>query len=305
MSRGRPIVLVGLIVSAIAAASGPAAAATLYPPGAFKLRMSNGYFLHGLAIDGEELEAHDEIVLFVGRKGSGVVYFARQGVKVTETTISARLGDIGSVDLHFVPSGKPETETIPCKRHPIEFDSGYYEGRFDFEGEENYAEAHRSRIGGEASFVVSFICRGGLDEGIGGHAPGARLRVRRQWGGDRVEFEATKNSPSRPSRFRASIEERNGNLGIEREVGDAAGPGAFQFDVPGQKAALKPPSPFSGSARLLRRGNQPGRLFGSLTVNFPGRSNVSLRGARGSLQRWVENPSHPFRPAARLLPKLH
>jgi len=285
------------------AAGVPVAGAALYPPGGFRLPASNGYSIHALAVDGDPRGVHDGIVLFVLRKGSGVTYFARRGVQVTETTVSADLGDLGSIDLHYVPSGESRVERSACNPQPIEVDSGFYEGRVDFEGEEGYTEAHRTRVPGEIRFLASLICpsRGG-DEGFGGHAPGAQLRLHRRWDRGRLEVEATKNSPTRPSRFRALIGEIREGLGIEREVEIAAGPSAFDFDVPNQRATLTPPAPFSGSARFLRGNEKHGRLFGNLALDFPGRSNVSLSGVRGSLQRWVQNPSHPFRPAAPFFP---
>ncbi|HET9592515.1 MAG TPA: hypothetical protein VFP17_06330, partial [Solirubrobacterales bacterium] len=279
----------------------PVAAAAAYAPGGFRLEASNGYWVHAIAFDGDPRGQHDGIVLFVGRKGSGAVYFARKGVQVTETTVSAELGKLGSIDLHFVPSGKPRLEGSACDSPPVEIESGFYEGRFDFRGEQGYTEAHSTRARGEARLQISLVCGGGgLSEGIGGHSPGAQLTMQRRLHVGRLRFEATKNSPTRPSRFGASIEERREGLEIERGVEASAGPGAFDFDVPNQSARLKPPKPFTGSARFERKKGQMGRLKGSLVVDFPGRSNVSLSGVRGSLQRWVQNPSHPFRPAARL-----
>lgn len=297
MRGGRLILLLGLAVAAVAGAVVPATAATLPQPGGFRTQASNGYVIHAIAFDGDPRGEHDEVLLFVTRKGGGVTYFAQKGVQVTETTVTADLGDLGSIDLHYVPSGKPRVERSACDPRPIEVDSGFYEGRFDFEGEEGYTQAHRSRVRGEVRLQLSLLCGGAVNEGIGGHAPGARLHWRR----GKVEFEVTKNSPSRPARFRAAIQEKHAGLAIAREVGVTAGAGAFGFDVPAQTATLKPPAPFSGSARFLRGDESKGHLEGSLAVDFPGRSNVPLSGGRGSLQRWVENPSHPFRPAAWLI----
>jgi len=190
------------------------------------------------------------------------VFYGVQGAEVTEDTISADLGSVGSIDLRFVPTGEPKRESSACDRKPIEFDSGFYEGRFDFDGEEGYTEAHVTRARGEMRLAASLICGMSFDEGVGGHSPGARLLVRRHWHGGALEFEATKNSPSRPSRFSASIQERRDGIVIVREVSAEAAARAFEFDVPTQTATLEPPSPFSGSARFLRSGHRPGRLAG-------------------------------------------
>jgi hypothetical protein len=295
--RGGPFLSLSLILAAVMSFAAPAAAAQ-YAPGGFRLEASNGYSIHALAFDGDQRGEHDGLLLFVSRKDSGATYFVRRGVQVTETTVAADLGKLGSIDLEFVPSGKTRVERSACNPQPIEVDSGFYEGRIDFEGEERYTEAHRTRARGEIRLQVSLICGGGRDEGSGGHAPGARLRLQRRWDGGHLKFEATKNSPTRPSRFRASIEETRDGLAIDRGVEAATGPGGFEFDVPNQSALLSPPSPFSGSASFQGSKAGVGRLEGQILVDFPGRSGVSLGRTRGSLQRWVQNPGHPFRPAA-------
>jgi hypothetical protein len=285
----------------------PAAAESLFPPSGFRLPASHGYKLHVLAFDGDPHGAHDEVILLVNRKNASVIYFALKRVEVTETTIAADLGRVGSIDLHFVPTGMSREESSACDPRPIKFDSGFYEGKFEFEGEEGYAEAHATRARGEIRFAASLICGRSADEGIGGGSPGARLVTRRHWDSGKLEFEATKNSPSRPSRFQASIEERRAGLVIDRGVSAVAGAGAFDFDVPAQTALLAPLTPFHGTARFHRPApRRPGRLLGNLSVDFPGRSNVRLGGSRGSLIRWVQNPSHPFvHTGGEILSQLH
>jgi hypothetical protein len=292
-TRSFASLLLALLAGCFVAA--PAAAESLPAPGGFRLSASHGYSIHGIAFDGDPRGEHDEVILFVGRQDSSVAYFALGKASVTETTVSADLGSLGSIDLRFVPSGKPRVEKSACNPKPIEFDSGFYEGRIDVEGEEGYAEAHATRARGEIRLEASLICGASVNEGSGGHAPGARLLARRHWHHSKLEFEATKNSPTRPSRFRASIEERRGSMFIAREVNSEAGAGAFDFDVPTQTALVDPPAPFSGFARFIRRDDRPGRLRGDLRVDFPGRSDVFLGGRRSSLIRYVQNPSHPFR----------
>lgn len=122
----------------------------------------------------------------------------------------------------------------------------------------------------------------------------------RRWSQGSLSFEAQKNSPTRPSRFSASISERRGKLDIYRGIESTDGPGAFVFDVPEQSAYRDPPAPFGGTARFSGPvGKGPGRLRGSLSVGFPGRSDVALRGSRGGLKRFVESATHPFRPQLR------
>ncbi len=236
------------------------------------------------------------LILFVERKHADATYIVLRRVTVTETESTADLGRLGTIDLHFVPSGQPRVEKSTCDPQPIEIDSGFYEGRVEFEGEEGFTKVDATRAPGEIREAASFFCfRSGV-EGFGGHAPGGLLSLRRKWSGGHLEFQVKKNSPTRPTRLSATIEEEHDGWGVSRSVSAVAGRGAFDFDVPGQTARLNPPSPFQGTGTFHRTGRRnPGRLRGSLSVDFPGRSNVSLAGSKGSLVRFVDHPSHPFR----------
>jgi len=297
-----PCAICLFLVGALAAVgAAPAAAETLFPPGGFRLPASNGYSLHALAFDGDPRGEHDELILFVGRKGAGATYFALHHVEVTESTIAADLGRLGSIDLHFVPSGQSEKAHPRCEPdQSIEFDSGYYEGRIDFEGDEGFTSVHATRAAGELQLGLNLICSGGPRvEGGGGNAPGALLHARRRWSKGSLELQAKTNSPNRPVRFEATIEERSPVLPVIRSVTVFGAPASFRYDVSAQSAQLAPPTPFAGLARFNRAGKRRGRLHGGLTVNFPGRSNVSFTGARGGLSRYVANPGQVFRPLLR------
>jgi hypothetical protein len=292
----RLIACLSLTAVLLGAGTSVASAGQLPAPGGFRVKASNGYTLRALSFDGDPHEKPDALLLFLSRKGSAALYAVQKGVEVTEESISADLGELGSIDLRFVPVGRPRDEAPSCEQRSFEFDAGTYDGTFDFEGEEGFTELHAARVRGEAKFGLSLICGMGVDEGAGGHAPGARLSVNRRQAEEHTMFEAWKNSPTRPAYFEASIEERRGSMSIYRGISAKAGPGSFEFDVPSQTARVRPPSPFAGFGRFDRMGSGKGKIHGQLSVNFPGRSDVSLSGARGSLIRYVRNPAHPFRP---------
>lgn len=285
-----------VLVCGAAAVLGPVGSARadeplrLVPPG-FTLRATHGYRMSVLGAEGPQGGAGVVIVTLRSRRAS-VTYSAPAAV--TPGSIEADLGSVGRIDVDFVPSGRTRTERSSCGRSAL-VESGRYEGTIDFKGEDGYSEVRATSAQGEASAWLNLICASGGSEGIGGHSPGARLTVRHSGAGG-FEFSAMKNSPRRPARFAASLEERRGTLRIERSAAITAAPGAFEFDVRAGKARVRPPRPFSGSASYRRRSGRGSRWRGNLRVDFPGRSGVRLtgRGTRASLIRAVLNPGHPF-----------
>ncbi len=288
------LVLAGLLLLVVPVGSADAAEPLPAPYG-FQLPATHGYTVSVMAGQSPK-STTGTVLLFVRSPHAEVIYGAR--ASLSETSIDADLGSVGGVHVDFVPSGGTRSERPPCGGRPITFNSGSYVGTIDFMGEEAYSEAHALSARGELKTALGILCLlgGPKSEGSGGHSPGARLTVRSRRA-PQFEFEAMKNSPTRPARFMASISERRGPLRISRTVRTSAGTGAFDFDVPGGFAHISPPAPFSGEATYLRAPSKPATWHGDLRVDFPGRSDVSLTGAGvlAGMQRAVLNPGHPFR----------
>lgn len=288
------LVLLGFAVSAALPPIGSARAMDQPPvPPGFRLPAENGYVLSAFA--GQSPKTGEGFVMLLMRSPHAQVFYGAPA-SVTETSIEADLGPVGQIDVDFVPSGQARTERSSCADETLSVDSGSYVGKIDFEGEQGYSEVHATSAPGDTTLLSRLICIESGSEGSGGHSPGARLTVHRN-GTSGLEFEAMKNSPTRPARFSASIGERRGPLQISRIVETSAAPGAFDFDVPEGFAHVQPPIPFSGEATYLRPSDKRISWRGNLKVDFPGRSNVSLTGAgiRAGLHRAVLNPGHPFR----------
>jgi hypothetical protein len=285
---------VGAVVLLMLSLAAPASASPLVPPG-FRLNASDGYKVFGLFFDGTPHEERDELILIVARRHSSVVYFAP--AEADETSVSAQLGAVGSVDLHFVPTGRTRTEPTPCgEPKSVKVEAGSFEGSVDLRGEEGYMHAHATRVRSDAQTTLGLACGGPSNEGSGGHSPGARLTISRRKGQTAIQFVARKNSPTRASRFEASIQERVGQLGIFRTISSTAAPGAFLFDTKAKTASLDPGFPFDGKATYDGDRGPFGRVRGNLHVDFPGHSSVLLTGpgTRAAMIRFVENPNHPF-----------
>jgi hypothetical protein len=293
VGRWRSLVPLACLFVVLAVAS-PAQAESPPTPAGFRLPATNGYTLSVLA--GQNPKTGAGFVFLFVRSPHAEVFYASPAT-VTPTSIEADLGSVGGINVDFVPSGQRRSEEGPCGGS-VSFDSGSYVGAIDFEGEHDYSEAHATSARGDARTAAGLVCSGGLrSEGRGGHSPGARLTVHRARS-PRFEFGAMKNSPTRPARFGASIEERRGSLHISRIVQVTAGIGAFDYDVANGFASVRPPAPFSGEATYRRAPGMRPTWRGDLRVNFPGRPNVNLTGAgtRAGMHRAVLNPSHPFRP---------
>lgn len=126
----RSIICLAVATVAALMATSVASAAQVPPPGGFQLPAANGYSLR-----------------------------AEKGVEVTEESIAADFGGRGSIDLHFVPTGKARKEAPSCQpRRSMAVDSGAYEGRVDLEGEEGFTEVHATRARGSAQFVLDLVC---------------------------------------------------------------------------------------------------------------------------------------------------
>jgi predicted DNA-binding protein with PD1-like motif len=292
---GVALILCAALGGAFAAAPAASAESLGAPPG-FRLKASNGFSVHAIAFDDRGAGRHDTLLLLVARKHSVVFYVIH--ATVTESSITADLGAVGSIDVQFVPSGEVRAERTACKEKPAKFDAGFYEGTIDVDGEQGFMHAHATRARGEIRVLGRLVCSGGVrSEGVGGHSPGAFLTIHGKVGGSKVEFAARKNSPTRVSRFEASIEERRGALSIFRGVSATGSANAFPFDTAAKAATVRPPAPFSGKAVYDGAGGPSRRLHGNLEVDFPGRSNVPLIGpaTRAGMVRGVQNPGHPFR----------
>jgi hypothetical protein len=196
---------------------------------------------------------------------------------VTETSIQANLGELGEISVTFHPSGQSTTARPKCGGKPVSFDSGYYEGKIDFHGEEGYTEVEATSVPGNIDFLLDVLC-GGISSGRGGlFMPGAELRIRNPQLGP--EFSVVKNRPNAPARFEVGVSEYRGGISIERFTTLLMPAGAFRYDPRLQTAILRPPAPFAGTARFDRHRKASHRWGGDLTVDMPGRADVPLTGS--------------------------
>lgn len=273
--RQLPWTFLILVVLGVAGFEGSALARALPPPSGFELRGSNGYSATVWAFPAARHSRPGVVLVYVRGRSSAVNYFAP--ATVTETAIRARLGDLGEIDVDFKPSGRRRRERSVCGGKPIAFDSGSYVGTIDFTGEQGYTEIHATEAKGDLQFALDILCPGGGGStGSGPGLPGAELSVVHHLSGVGASLTVEKNTPAARSTFEASVAEERDGVGIERFVGIRAPSTAFEFDSQLRVAVVEPPPPFFGRATFHRNARPANRWSGHLSVDFPGRSGVSI-----------------------------
>jgi hypothetical protein len=275
---GRRLILWACLV-ALAAGVLAAPAAGAEPPyfaHHLKLKPSNGFHI-SLSASSEALGIPAEVSIGVETKRSAALY--RVPAKVTATSIQANLGPLGKVDLAMRGSGREKTIRIRCsngQKYPYE--TGVWEGVVEFRGESGYVHAGATRLP-VLPYITSYCGSGsGRGESRGSDERGARLSGASYAHGRALTFQVNKNSQRSRALFEAKIRERREGVTIYRFASGWLPASAFSFDPDLRTAELNPPTPFSGSASLVRSPNSVvPRWSGALALEFPGRS-VSLAG---------------------------
>jgi hypothetical protein len=240
-------------------------------PGGFRLAASNGYKLYVVSFPsrGDGLGA---LLIYASAKGKGVIY--RVPAVVTETSIQADLGELGEISVTFHRSNR--AAKVPCGERLIRFDSGNYEGRIDFHGEEGYTAVEATTAPGNIDFWAAELCDEFFSGGSFGRLPGASLHVRNPALGQ--EMTVRKRRPGAAAQIAASVSEYSNGTSIRRFM-IALMPGAdFTYDRRLRTATVRPPAPFAGSARFDLNKKAGQRWSGNLTVDLPGKSDVPLTG---------------------------
>jgi hypothetical protein len=217
---------------------------------------------------------------------------------IGEGGFKARWGSLGDVAMAFTP----HTPSGHIPHHDCHSNSlrihGAYDGHLLFEGEEGYVHIDISHAVGEMRFDRG-LCPGERAAARAAAAsPGSsRLPQRRLRPGreeavsldafDRrasVNFQAYSSrevqDARRSNRFIAQKDESVGEITIHRESDlYGAAPPAFVYDLRRGLAHVRPPAPFTGSARFSRRTRGRPQWSGSLQVSLLGGGVIPLTGS--------------------------
>jgi hypothetical protein len=270
--------LICVAAGSAVASSGPvrwAAAKGLLPvPGSFQLAASNGYNFIVAASPASKGRA-GLVSIVVAGKNQGVTYNAP--ATVTETSIQADLGALGAISVTFQRSDM--ATTARCGREKIRFDSGSYEGKIEFHGEEGYTDVVATSAPGNIDYWLAGGCGAGFTSGSYGNprARGAELYVRNPGLGPQMSV--SKSRPDAAARISVGVSEYTNGIAIERFTGLRMSAGSFIFDRRLRTATVRPPAPFTGAASFDRGKKAGQRWSGDLTVDMPGRAGVPLTGS--------------------------
>lgn len=214
--------------------------------------------------------------------------------KVEAGAVSAHFGPLGSIDVHFVPSGGSRQYRPYCGGEGVTVARGHYEGSIRFPGGDGHPSVEASVAQAAPRWVLQSRCTGGLVAEGPPSLPGAEL-IANSIQSDTPYFTAFKNAPNGRSRIGVFINEFRRGIGISRFVGAVASSSAFRYSPSLTTAKVRPPAPFSGVGSYDAERDRRHRWSGDLSVDFPGRENVSLTHAplRGFINpaRWI--PPHP------------
>lgn len=282
---GLCVSLAGLFAALLCVASGSAAATggpvpwaaakkPLPVPGSFQLAASNGYNFIVAAIPARKGKP-GLVSLVVAGKHQGVTYNAP--ATVTETSIQADLGALGEISVTFQRSGV--AATARCGREMISFDSGSYEGKIEFHGEEGYTAVVATSVPGSIDYWLSTVCGEGFTTGSYGNsrARGADLYIRNPALGP--EMSVHKSRRNAAARISVGVSEFTNGIAIQRFTGLRVPAEDFTFDRRLRTATVRPPAPFSGTASFDRGKKAGQRWSGDLAIDMPGRADVPLTGS--------------------------
>ena len=256
----------------------------------FTLEASNGY---EITVTGFLTGRHS--VTLYARRGLSEVEYTVPG-KVTETELDATFGSLGSVDVHFEPSGQVREAISYCdSTHPtVAVDLGTFAGKIEFRGERGYTTVETGRAKGGV----------GNDLALPGEPENARCQATAAGGETVQKAEFTSLEAIEPkSRVRftaiattevqgeeagspdtsrvvlaASSDTKEKLLTIDRSVLTEAPISDFTFDAALDSASIGPAAPFSGSAHLRTEPDGVTSWTGSLAAPVPGLGTVSLAG---------------------------
>jgi hypothetical protein len=197
--------------------------------------------------------------------------------------IRADFRAFGEISVQFVPSGKVRERNLKLPPHcdgpkKIVRREGTFVGTIKFTGENDYTSVVATEAAGSVGTPLEFFCvKGGPVTSPGSHQRIPTVLSAGMSSG-RLGFEAALLRRGRVEFSAGETSEVEG-VSILRLVTKSDRSSRFRFDRDYRTATVAPPAPFSGAA-TFKRGSRGSKSTwsGSLSVSFPGKSDVPLTG---------------------------
>jgi hypothetical protein len=277
---------IGLGVVAIALLTAVPASARKHLVASFHLKGSHGYGIsvvaHRAGLPFLKRAGGHRVgkVTVIAGKGSASRSSAEAGsayytvpARFNKHRIRADLGPFGEIRLRvdkrsaalLPPSRAPQKRRVVTCFQSSSFVTGDFRRGFRFHGEHRYTSARTHRVHGQLERASKLRCRG--------HDHGVELKAR----SGSTRFVGLQDNDYGATILSASRRERSGRVEIVRRAYrlTSADAGEFTFDEGLTSAHVLPAGePFTGFADFA----SPSSWMGSLSVSFPGESNVPLTG---------------------------
>lgn len=197
--------------------------------------------------------------------------------RVSASGIEARIADLGTIDLRFVPAGKTKRVAPPkhCTGPEATLTEGHFLGAFHFRAEGGVAKIDLAHARG-AITTPGWHCKSVIPKNIFESAPSdlSYTFLQASEKARQVGFDAiTTTDPHHPgvsgTEFSASMLTRRGPVKVVH-VAVTLAENAFTSDSALSTATATPPEPFSGSATFCRACAAGSQWTGDLSVSLPG-----------------------------------
>jgi hypothetical protein len=273
------VVLAGLAAVPALAGAAPARKAPVEREVSLALRAEGFTIFFDTTDNDGELSAY--LAIIRGRQRTSY----QVPVQIGAHSVRAKFGGLGELDYRYAPSGK-----VPTRCEHEADGKAHFHGSFTFTGENDYVHIDADQADGIYHVYAPHGCarprplRRVVPYSPSYSSEGATLeadsgpRTRRHGLNVTVYDLGKKAGHSRGAIFGEQWEEREG-MGISRATTTPLPKGVFRWSLDKGTATLKPPAPFTGSARFVGHGaDGHGTWTGTLTMPVLGGERLELAG---------------------------
>jgi hypothetical protein len=266
----------------------------------FELQGTNGYSISLSLDDRRQLTVSAESEIRGSHATRGVVYTLPAPQSSRSADIKARIGNLGQVDVHFVPESTHETAPVlpNCKGGGKNVVArGHFVGLISFRGEQGYTHVRSHRAVGTITTEPARTCtlpkepaqnKAATEKELAELEEIKEVQLNAALAHGKVRFQANQVQLKVKGRLRTvssfsaigirrlgMISEVALSLALIEKGSLFATPEPL---FPTREATIAPPAPFSGTATFRRDPGQSANWSGDLSVELPGFGTVPLAG---------------------------